>query len=87
MGATPQRLAKAASSGIYLFALGRMSWHLPTRAYVTRRTTAGLSKAEIIRCLKRYLARELYRMLVRPPASSPRPADDDPMPPASARAS
>ena len=31
-----------------------------TRAYVDRRTQEGLSKKEIIRCLKRYVAREVY---------------------------
>ena len=31
-----------------------------TRAYVERRTAEGLSKTEIIRCLKRYVAREVY---------------------------
>ena len=31
-----------------------------TRAYVERRTAEGKSKAEIIRCLKRYVAREVY---------------------------
>lgn len=34
-----------------------------TRAYVARRTAEGLSKPEIIRCLKRYLAREVFRSL------------------------
>jgi hypothetical protein len=34
-----------------------------TRAYVERRTKEGLSKREIIRCLKRYVAREVYRHL------------------------
>jgi transposase len=34
-----------------------------TRAYVARRTTDGLSKLEIIRCLKRYLAREVFALL------------------------
>jgi transposase len=34
-----------------------------TRAYVSRRTAQGLSKPEIIRCIKRYLAREIYRTL------------------------
>jgi transposase len=32
----------------------------PTRDYVERRTTEGLSKKEIMRCLKRYVAREVY---------------------------
>ena len=34
-----------------------------TRTYVVRRTAEGLSKREIIRCLKRYLARELFALL------------------------
>ena len=44
-----------------------MSSHPPTRAYAGRRTNEGLSKKEIIRCLKRYVAREVYPHL-RPPA-------------------
>jgi hypothetical protein len=40
----------------------------PTRAYVARRTEEGLSKKEIIRCLKRYAAREACPHL-RPGAS------------------
>jgi len=35
----------------------------PTRDYLIRRTKEGLSKREIIRCLKRYIAREVYRVL------------------------
>ena len=34
-----------------------------TRCYVERRTKEGLSKIEIMRCLKRYVAREVYRDL------------------------
>ncbi len=41
----------------------RLRYHAPTRAYVERRTSQGKSKAEIIRCLKRYVAREIYRIL------------------------
>jgi len=56
-----------------------------TRCYVARRTAAGLSRREIIRCLQRYVARELYQALVSlPPSSSSWPlqsltigADDD----------
>ena len=43
--------------------LGRLSYDSRTRAYVDRRTQEGLSKPEIIRCLKRYVARELYNAL------------------------
>ena len=34
-----------------------------TRAYVERRTKEGKSKREIMRCLKRYVAREVYSLL------------------------
>jgi len=37
-----------------------MASHPPTQAYVERRTADGLSKREIMRCLKRYIARELF---------------------------
>lgn len=36
-----------------------------TKAYVQRRTKEGLSKTEIVRCLKRYVARETYALLPR----------------------
>ncbi|MDQ6670150.1 MAG: IS110 family transposase [Chloroflexota bacterium] len=49
---------------LYLLAIGRMGWDPATRAYVARRTTEGRTKPEIIRCLKRYIARELYPLLV-----------------------
>ena len=41
-----------------------------TRAYVTRRTAQGKSKREIIRCLKRYVARDIFKdlnNLIQPP--------------------
>lgn len=37
--------------------------HPPTSDYITRRTTEGLSQKEILRCLKRYIIRSLYRFL------------------------
>jgi transposase len=70
-----------ANRALYLLAVGRMGWDPATRAYVTRRTADGLSKPEIIRCLKRYLAREIYRLLVKPPASLSSPADGDDLQP------
>jgi transposase len=73
-----------ANRALYLLALGRMGWDPATRTYVTRRTAAGLSKPEIIRCLKRYLAREIYSLLVKPPASLSHPDDGDPSSPAKA---
>jgi len=49
-----------ANNALWRIALVRMSCDPTTRAYVERRTTQGRSKREIIRCLKRYIAREVY---------------------------
>jgi transposase len=54
---------RQANAALYRIVLVRMRHHAPTRTYVERRTTQGLSKPEIIRCLKRYVAREIYRVL------------------------
>lgn len=51
---------RAANNALYMAVVTRMRYHEPTRAYVTRRTAEGLSKSDIIRCLKRYVAREVY---------------------------
>ncbi len=37
-----------------------MTSHQPTKDYIARRTAQGRTKQEIIRCLKRYIARELF---------------------------
>jgi transposase len=58
---------REANKALYLLAVRRMGWDPVTRAYVARRTTEGLSKLEIIRCLKRYLARELFPLLAANP--------------------
>jgi len=51
---------RQANHALWRIVITRMSSHPPTRAYVTRRTAEGLSGKEIIRCLKRYVAREVY---------------------------
>ncbi len=43
----------------------RARCHQPTRTYLTRRQAEGLTRREAIRCLKRYLARHLFRELNR----------------------
>ena len=55
-----------ADRALHVLALGRMSWDERTREYVSRRTAEGKSKREILRCLKRYVAREVYRILKAP---------------------
>jgi transposase len=54
---------RQANAALYRAVIVRMRWHQPTIDYVARRTAEGLSKREIIRCLKRYLAREIYHLL------------------------
>ena len=54
---------RQANHALWRIVISRMSSHPATRAYVARRSKEGLSKKEIIRCLKRYVAREVYRHL------------------------
>ena len=49
---------RQANSALWTIVITRMAHHQPTRDYVARRTAEGLSKLKIIRCLKRYVARE-----------------------------
>jgi transposase len=51
---------RQANHALWRIVLTRMSSEPRTRAYVERRSAEGLSKAEIIRCLTRYVAREIY---------------------------
>jgi transposase len=60
-----------ANNALWRIALVRMHCHPPTRAYVERRTKQGLSKLDIMRCLKRYIAREVYHHLTNPSAITP----------------
>jgi transposase len=60
---------RQANAALFRVILTRMRCDESTRDYVTRRTTQGLSKREIMRCLKRYLARTLFR-IIRPAIST-----------------
>jgi transposase len=62
---------RAANNALYTIVLVRMRYDARTRDYVARRTRQGLSKKEIIRCLKRYVAREIYRVLTGPSQAKP----------------
>jgi transposase len=65
---------RGANNALYTIALSRLRCDPRTRRYVDRRTAEGLTKPEIIRCLKRYLAREIYQVMVTaPPSSSSKP--------------
>jgi transposase len=52
---------------LHMILVTRRRTHAPTIAYIARRTQERKSKREAIRCLKRYLARNLYRLLENPP--------------------
>lgn len=52
-----------ANRALHLICVVRMRVEERTRAYVVRRTQEGKSRREIMRCLKRYVAREVYRVL------------------------
>ena len=54
---------RQANHALWRIVITRMSSHPPTRIYVERRSREGRSKMEIIRCLKRYVAREVYPRL------------------------
>jgi transposase len=54
-----------------------MRGHQPTIDYVRRRTAEGKGKMEIIRCLKRFMAREIFGYLCREP-KLPLVAQSDP---------
>ena len=56
---------RQANAALYRVVLVRLSHDLRTKAYMDRRTKEGMSKTEVIRCLKRYVAREVFSALCR----------------------
>jgi transposase len=54
---------RALNRAIHTIALTPIRSCPRTRAYIDRRTAEGKTRREIRRCLKRYIARELYRQL------------------------
>jgi transposase len=54
---------RQANAALYRVVIVRMRSHPPTLAYVRRRTREGKTKLEIIRCLKRFVAREIFGYL------------------------
>jgi hypothetical protein len=60
---------RQANAALHRIAITRLRWDPATRAYAEKRTTQGLTKKEIIRCLKRYIAREIYHLITNPPTT------------------
>jgi transposase len=61
---------RSANNALWTIALVRMRSDPRTRAYVDRRTQEGMSLKEIHRCLKRYIVRELYPLILADLAES-----------------
>ncbi|HAM23286.1 MAG TPA: IS110 family transposase [Actinobacteria bacterium] len=63
---------RQANAALYRTVIVRMQHHQPTKEYVARRTAEGKTKGEIIRCLKRLLAREVWALMrpLREPAKA-----------------
>ena len=66
---------RQANSALWTIAMTRLAHDPRTKAYAARRTTEGKTRKEIIRCLKRYIAREIYKTLCqpKPPATTSAP--------------
>ena len=58
---------RKANQALWRIATTRMQNDARTQAYVAKREAEGKNRKEIIRCLKRHIAREVYRLLTNPP--------------------
>ncbi len=57
---------RQANAALYRIALSRLRWDPQTRAYLARRIAQGKTRREALRCLKRYIAREVYQLICEP---------------------
>lgn len=60
---------RSANRALHMIVVSRMSFDERTVAYIERRTSEGKTKRETMRCLKRYVAREVYSILLDPTAT------------------
>lgn len=56
-----------ANRALHTILVVRMHRHQPTRDYITRHVAEGKTKKEAMRCLKRYIAREIFQALQQHP--------------------
>jgi transposase len=65
---------RQANSALYTIVMSRLRWDDQTRTYVDRRVAEGKTRREAVRCLKRYVARELHRTImetgIAPPSTA-----------------
>jgi hypothetical protein len=74
-GTTPRRFRlnrsgdRQLNRALHTITLSRLRYDRATQAYAARRTADGKTPREIKRCLKRYIARDIYRLLEHPSAA------------------
>lgn len=61
---------RQANAALYRITLSRLRWDAATQEYLRRRLGEGKTRRETIRCLKRYIAREIYGLLRVPAATT-----------------
>jgi transposase len=66
---------RQANATLHRITVVRLRWHEPTQNYMARRLAEGKTKTEIMRCLKRYIAREIYHALCPTPHHQQPPND------------
>jgi transposase len=62
---------RRANSALHTIVLSRLRWDPDTRAYLARRIANGKTRREAVRCLKRYVAREIYQLITQPTEPPP----------------
>jgi transposase len=62
---------RRANSALHTIVLSRLRWDPDTRAYLARRIANGKTRREAMRCLKRYVAREIYQLIAQPTEPTP----------------
>lgn len=58
---------RQANRALHTIAINRLQYDPRTQTYATRRQTEGKTKRETLRCLKRYITREIYQLITNPP--------------------
>lgn len=67
---------RQANRAIHIIAVNRMRRNEKTQSYITKRIAQGKTKAEAMRCLKRYIVREIFNVVCNPrrkPSAAPLP--------------
>jgi len=64
---------RRANAALYRIVLSRLRWDPRTQTYMTRRHAEGRTRREVIRCLKRYVAREVFTLITATAAATSAP--------------